>query len=115
MPTRPVTLVGLEVDELGGLAAHLEHRGDVGMKRAYGAGDGSELVLVGQVEQGAHQLAAGAGDAYLGDGVCGQRGHDLLQQLAGRLGGAALDALVGGDEYGRRVGMGRTRPLAMGL
>ena len=48
-------LVGLEVDELGGLAAHLEHGGDVGMQRADGAGDGLELVLVGEVEQCADQ------------------------------------------------------------
>ena len=39
--------VGVETQELGGLAAHLEDRDDVGVQPREAAGDGLELVLVG--------------------------------------------------------------------
>ena len=79
-----MTGVGLELDELGGLAAHLEHGGDVGMERSDGAGDGLELVLVGEVEQVADQAAAGAGDAHLRDDALGQGFEHLARAARGR-------------------------------
>ena len=75
----PGDVVGLQRDELGRLATHLEHGGDVGMERPDGAGDGFELVLVGEVQQGTDQTASRAGDAHLRDRTIRQGFEDLLQ------------------------------------
>ena len=107
--------VGLEVDELGGLAAHLEDGGDVGVERADGAGDSPELVLVGQVEQFADQTATSAGDARMSDDTLGQGLEHLADELAGRFGGAALDAQVLGRQDGRSAGMGEDPVLTRRL
>ena len=77
-------LVGLQPDELGRLAAHLEDGGDVGVQRADGAGDGLELVLVGNVEDPADQAAAGAGGPHRGDAAFGQRWPRPAPEAPGR-------------------------------
>ena len=63
--------VGVEAQELGGLAAHLEDGDDVGMQPGQAAGDGLELVLVGRVERLADEASARAGDAHAAHGVAG--------------------------------------------
>ena len=115
MPTRPEAGVGLQLDELGGLAAHLEDGGHVGVQRAHGAGDGLELVLVGESEQVPDQTAAGAGDARGGDETLGQRGHDLVEQRLGGLGRGALDAAVLGHQDRRRTGVRSDPPVGGGI
>ena len=91
---------GLQTDELGGLAAHLEDGLRLGVQRADAARDRLELVLEGGVERGADETAAGAGDAGAAHGTLRQDGQHLAEQVLGRLGRAALDAPVQSDQHG---------------
>ena len=95
--------VDLELDELGGLAAHLEDGGDVGMQRAHRPGDGLELVLSGCAQAGGEEASSGARHPDAGDGVRGHGGQHIAQQLACGFDGVAFDSPVTGHEEGSPV------------
>ncbi len=87
-------VAGLQTDELGRLAAHLEDGLRLGMQRGDTARDGLELVLEARLERLADEPAAGAGDAHAGDLALGQHGQQRVEKGLGGRAGAALDARV---------------------
>ena len=106
-------LAGLQADELGRLAAHLEDGLRVRVQRGDAARDGLELVLEARLEGTPDEPAAGAGDAHAGDPALGQHGQDRVEQGLGGLGGAAHDARVAGHED--RSALGHREALVRGL
>ena len=102
-------VAGLQADELGRLAAHLEDGLRLGMQRRDAARDGLELVLEAGLERLADEPAAGAGDAHAGDPALGQHGEQRVEQGLRGLAGAALDARVAGDEDRPALGHRETR------
>ena len=95
--TGAAQIAGLETDELGRLAAHLEHGDRVWMQHRDAARDGLELVLEPGLQSLADEAAARARDADAGR-PRRQHSQQLVEQGLRRLPGAALDAPVGANE-----------------
>jgi len=106
-------VAGLQTDELGRLAAHLEDRLRLGVQCGDAARDGLELVLEARLERLADEPAARTGDAHAGDLALGKHGQQRVEKCLGGLAGAALDTCVAGDED--RPSLGHREALARSL
>jgi hypothetical protein len=106
-------VAGLQTDELGRLAAHLEDGLRLGVERGDAARDGFELVLEARLERLADEPAAGAGDAHAGDLALGQHGQQRVEKGLGGRAGAALDARV--TSHQERPAIDHRETLVRGL
>ncbi len=94
--------VGIQADELRGLAAHLEQGADRGTEDHCGAHDRLELVLGPKTEPG-QDRAAGPGDPNADDGAARKPSDELLEERSCCADGVALEAAVMGEDK-RQVG-----------
>jgi hypothetical protein len=91
-------VAGLQTDELGRLAAHLEDGLGFGVQRRDATRDGLELVLEAGFERLPDEPAARPGDAHAGEPALRKRSEQRVEQRLRRLAWTSLDAPVADDE-----------------
>ncbi len=84
----------VEVDVLGGFAAHFEDGAHARVEDAHALGDGAEFIFKIDAENLGDELAAGAGDANAFDALFRNFLIELAEQIEGGLNGAAVNAAI---------------------